>query len=123
MANDLLAWGTATTRALHIAFTAAAHPRHVQSLRVLRRCAGTQRPTPPARVLPVHTLMATSVCATCHVHVPQGQCDIFGSYKQNDGSDALMMVMHFQLKPLEVWKGFGKLAGLLVRLATVGQLL
>ena len=31
------------------------------------------------------------------------QCDIFGSYKQNDGSDALMMNMYHELKPLEVW--------------------
>ena len=31
------------------------------------------------------------------------QCDIFGSYKQNDGSDALLMTMYYELKPLEVW--------------------
>ena len=31
------------------------------------------------------------------------QGDIFASYKQNDGSDALLMNMYHTLKPLEVW--------------------
>ena len=30
-------------------------------------------------------------------------CGIFGSYKQDDGSDALLIQMYHSLKPLEVW--------------------
>ena len=33
----------------------------------------------------------------------EGSCDIFASYKQNDGSDAIVMTMHYELKPLDVW--------------------
>ena len=32
-----------------------------------------------------------------------GSCDIFASYKQNDGGDALLMNMYYALKPVEVW--------------------
>ena len=35
----------------------------------------------------------------------RGKCDLFGSYKQNDSSDALLMNMYYQLKQesLELW--------------------
>ena len=32
-----------------------------------------------------------------------GSGDIFASYKQNDGGDALLMNMYHTLKPLDVW--------------------
>jgi len=33
----------------------------------------------------------------------EGSCDIFASYKQNDGSDAIVMNMYHELKPIDVW--------------------
>ena len=33
----------------------------------------------------------------------EAPCDIFASYKQNDGGDALLMNMYHTLKPLDVW--------------------
>ena len=48
-----------------------------------------------------HSLM--SVHARVQSVASEGSGDIFASYKQNDGSDALLMNMYHTLKPLEVW--------------------
>ena len=48
-----------------------------------------------------HSLM--SVHARVQSVVSEGSGDIFASYKQNDGGDALLMNMYHSLKPLDVW--------------------
>ena len=79
------------------------------SLKSIIRAEGDAEPGKAAHVashLRMCANMCTCMCMPLFVAGKAklvGECDIFGSYKQNDGSDALMMNMYHELKPLEVW--------------------
>jgi len=81
------------------ALDAAKQKNHTECIRLLENPAAV-RAQAPAVVKPAAGTKVEAGMANLSIGSP---CDIFGSYKQNDGSDALLMNMYYTLKPLEVW--------------------